>query len=487
MLYIHAFLLALVGLLASGGVHAQYNPHVAGAPFIPLPYDYFETAGRLKVMQPIGQLTLPGGKRLFDNADLDTDGGSGVRVKGGAEVRNPSGNPVKVDVSSRLPNNTVGGALGRATGKILKSLSGPLGIGVAIWELYKELNFDLAKDVGGNPVVRKIDTTVCTVAPCYDYVITTADGTGVTSGYKSTKLLAASAFATAYNAYPGYGTYLVSLNECGSNECYFELRYDSDGSLANPRRVQSVESRSIPAQSTAYLPSSEQEFLDAVAAKSGWPSSSAISRALADAVAATGDKLVSGSPTVSGPATSPGTTTTTNDPVNNTTTINTTTHNHTYAGDTITNTTINNTTTTNNTTGAVTTNTTTTGGSAPAPAPIDTCGMPGKPACQIDETGTPAYDPEKLKLDKTTLDTASATQRDTIKGTADKGMFSSWSTFFSLPSLRACELVEMPAYMGQQIASMNVCPGAEWLRGLMGFVWAAAGFAFCFATVREAI
>lgn len=476
MFYFHAFLLALVALLASGGASAQ---HVTGAPFVPLPLDYFETAGRIRVTQPIDHLTLPGGRRLFDTADLDTDGGSGVRAKGGGNIRNPSGNDLGVQTTSRIPNGTAGGAIGRATGKIVKGFLGPtLGTGLAVWELYKELGFDLTKDAAGEPVVRKLDSSLCTVAPCYKYQI--LDYNGSYAAYQTTPSKSCEAALPSFPT--SLGAQYVLL---GTTNPTYQCKFTAwDGSNLFTRQV---EYESTPAVAQQYFPSSQQEFIDAVAAKSGWPSTSALSRALADAVAATGEKIATGTPTVTGPATSLGTTTTTTNPVNNTTTTNTVTHQHTYAGDTITNTTINNTTTTNNTTGDTITNTTTTGASTPAPAPVDTCGMPGKPACKIDETGTATYDADKLKLDKTKLDTDSEVQRTTIKGTADKGMFASWSTFFSLPSLRACEPVEMPAYMGQQIGSMNVCPGAEWLRGLMGFIWATAGFLFCFRTVSEVI
>lgn len=123
---------------------------------------------------------------------------------------------------------------------------------------------------------------------------------------------------------------------------------------------------------------------------------------------------------------------------------------------------------------------------APVPAAI-TCGLPGTPACKIDEAGTPVYDQKKLDLDKPTLDAASLAQRSTIQGSGDKTMFSGFSKFFTLPALHACEPVVMPRYAGVQMASMDVCPGAEWLRGLMGFVWAVAGFAFCFKTVEGVI
>lgn len=124
----------------------------------------------------------------------------------------------------------------------------------------------------------------------------------------------------------------------------------------------------------------------------------------------------------------------------------------------------------------------------PEPIDIQTCGLPGKPKCQIDEAGTPTYDPKKFELDRPTLDTASKTQRDTVSSATDKAtLFTPWATFFTLPPLAACTPIAMPVYAGAQIASLNVCPAAEWLRGLMGFVWAAVGFFFVFRTVQDAI
>lgn len=125
---------------------------------------------------------------------------------------------------------------------------------------------------------------------------------------------------------------------------------------------------------------------------------------------------------------------------------------------------------------------------SPTSSELVTCGLPGKPKCQIDETGTPTYDPKKFELDRPSLDAASKTQRETVSSTTDKAtLFTPWATFFTLPPLAACTPITMPVYAGAQIASLNVCPAAEWLRGLMGFVWAAVGFFFVFRTVQDAI
>lgn len=123
----------------------------------------------------------------------------------------------------------------------------------------------------------------------------------------------------------------------------------------------------------------------------------------------------------------------------------------------------------------------------PAPLDLITCGLPGTPPCKIDEQGTPIFDKSTVQLDKTKLDADSQAQRTTIQGNADKGMFASWSALFTLPALRACEPVALPTYVGVNLGSYDVCPGAEWVRGLMAWVWAVAGFVFVFKTVEGVI
>lgn len=348
--------LGLFALAPFSVVNAQTPSDVLG-PFVPLPMDYFETAGRVKVVQPINHLTLSGGRRLFDTADLDTDGGSGVRAKGGGNIRNPSGNDLGVQTTSRIPNGTAGGAIGRATGKIVKGFLGPtLGTGLAVWELYKELGFDLTKDAAGEPVVRKLDSSLCTVAPCYKYRI--LDYNGSYAAYQTTPSKSCEAALPSFPT--SLGAQYVLL---GTTNPTYQCKFTAwDGSNLFTRQV---EYESTPAVAQQYFPSSQQEFIDAVAAKSGWPSTSALSRALADAVSATGEKLSTGTPTVSGPATSPGTTSVTNNTTNNTTKTETVTHHHTYAGDTVTTTNVTNVTVINNTTGDTISNETTTSTSKP--------------------------------------------------------------------------------------------------------------------------
>jgi hypothetical protein len=458
-------------------------------PFTPLPYDYYETAGRVRVTQPIGGLLGPGGKRLFEDSGLATDGGPGVKASGSGQIKNPSGNAIPVGASGRVSGSAASGAIGRAIPKLLKQVSGPLGVGMVLYDLAKELDFDLSKDDSGGLAVSKNDPTVCTVDPCYSYSMSTPNVSA------SDREGVCSAWTSGWGALnPGYFAVMTGTTTtgggAGAGECIYSKGYTSNGEIFGTGYTTSISKSTVPASPSVAIQSTSQEFLDAVAAKSGWPSTSALSRALSDSVAATGEQLsITDTPSVTGPSSSPGTTTTTNNTTNNTTTTSTTNYQHTYAGDTINTTTTTTNVTINNTTGDVIDNSTTTTQSAPPAEPFETCGLPGKPACKIDETGTPKYADveETLKLDKTTLDEASKAQRDTIQGNSDKGMFSSWSSLFTLPALRACEPVELPSYSGFVLGSYDVCPGAEWLRGLMAWVWAIAGFAFVFKTVEGVI
>lgn len=124
--------------------------------------------------------------------------------------------------------------------------------------------------------------------------------------------------------------------------------------------------------------------------------------------------------------------------------------------------------------------------STPKPE-VTVCGLPGTPACKIDETGTPDYNPAPMVLDKSKLDADASAQRDAIKSPGDKGMFSDWGGMFTLPTLTACEPLQLPVYSGYTLGTMDVCPGAEWLRSLMAFVWAVSGLAFCWSCVEGVI
>jgi hypothetical protein len=173
-----------------------------------------------------------------------------------------------------------------------------------------------------------------------------------------------------------------------------------------------------------------------------------------------------------------------------TTTTSTETHNYTYNGSNVTVTTTTTNVTTDNSTGAVINQTTTTTSpETPAPPQPAVCGGPGLPACnvKVDEAGTPQYDPDPFTLPES-LQQQTEQQLEQIADTADKaGLFSDFASLFTLPPLRECAPVALPPLLGRELGSLNPCAGVDWLRGLMAWVWAVAGFLFCWGCVRESI
>ena len=465
-------------LLAAGASHAQTPADVLG-PFVPLPHDYFETAGRVRISQPIDHLLLPGGKRLFEDSGLSTDGGPGVKASGSGQIKNPSGNTVPVGASGRVSGSTASGAIGRAIPKLLKQVSGPLGVGMILYDLGKELGFTLSKDSSDGLAVSKPDPTVCTVSPCYEYTVT--KNGNIVSPYVSTLGAAGAGIVAWYQATTSDRTYsLVSINISSASLQYVDK---ATGSVAN--FSEGVRTRSVAPSAASALPSSQQDFLDAVAAKSGWPSTSNLSKALADSVAATGEKVsATGTPTVTGPSSSPGSTTTTNNTTNNTTTTSATNYQHTYQGDTINTTTTTTNVTINNTTGDVIDSSTTVTESAPPAEPVETCGLPGKPACKIDETGTPdSVDADEYTPGLDDYKQKAGELTTTVSGADDKTFFASWSSIFVTPPLAACTPFLLPRDMG----SLDPCPVVDGVRTVMAYIWAVTAFWLSLGMIRRVI
>lgn len=112
------------------------------------------------------------------------------------------------------------------------------------------------------------------------------------------------------------------------------------------------------------------------------------------------------------------------------------------------------------------------------------CGLPGSPACKIDETGTPQVKTDveyKPKLDKSKTDQDAL--RSTAGGMADKGFFANWQSFFVTPPLATCGVYELPRSMG----SINPCPVVDGVRSFMAFLWAVTALWGGIKMVREVI
>lgn len=247
----------------------------------------------------------------------------------------PDGKNLPVAVRSSIPRATVAGALGRFAAKTLP----PLSVGIALYDLGQELGFGFDNSTG-TLVVNKADPTICTVAPCFEY---RASAVQFPNYYATPE----AACIAAVSSTAGYSYVDVIYPQC-------RFRASPGGTIGVYVNLQA---RSIPPASSNTGPSTVQEFQDAVEAKTTWPPTSALARAMKDAINA-GELTPIHPHDVTGPVTTPGPVTTSTDNVNNTTTTSTTTNNHSYSGPNVTTTTTTTNVTINNTTGAVISSTT---------------------------------------------------------------------------------------------------------------------------------
>lgn len=393
-----------------------------------------------------------------------TPGPNGVQVGASGSMSNPSGNPVSVNGSGRVPPAAVGKALGNFASKVI----GPLAVGVALWDLAKELGFDLTRDTSGALVVKKQDPAICTTAPCFGYYATDFNTGGSDRSIRFSSWGPACA-RSASNGSAWSVNYNLTVLSSTESTCTLRLTSKSSGEYVGDSPYAQAKEQIAPSPPGAGIPASIQELEVAIAAKSGWPTTSAVGRALVDATNVSGEKLPVESVIVTGPATSTGAITTTNNTTNNTTKTDTVTHNHIYEGAVVTTNTTTTSNTVNNSTGAVTDNSTTTSTAVPPlpPEPIKVCGLPNTPACKIDETGTPSGVGTTYDGAKTAIDTAKTSAETNITGAASIAA-PAWSFSFALPT--GCA----PYVTGIKGVVLNVCQYQPTIHGLLSVIWAAA-------------
>lgn len=290
-------------------------------------------------------------------------------LKAVTRAKVPIGNAnLVVDVVAKIPAASVAKAVANFAVKVIA----PVQIGIAVYDLIKELNYVKMPDGS----LAKPKPGSCTVAPCnarYGFPATsvssymTGRSTVVTIPYTySTPYEACWAFVRAADGIWPYAEGYPKVEDRGLS-CGIALHWDSGYSNMTPKAV-----TPDPTSTPETIPATRQELEDAIASKSGWPSSSAIARATMDAIRS-GESVDVVPQTVTGPSSSPGTMTSTttsgsaavaptsgtstspatagSPAVDSITTTSTTTNNYTYEGNkvSVTNTTVTN--ITNNTTG----------------------------------------------------------------------------------------------------------------------------------------
>lgn len=287
---------------------------------------------------------------------IDTDGGM-PRVTQSGTLKNPSGNPLVVNSAARVTSK----GLRDAAFSVIKHGTGPLLLGVALYDLAKAVKYYLTRNPDGSIGYEEEVTTTGT-GTVYSFTIN-----GVTSPTFSSQSAACLWFGglkgSFYFGYPQQNHVPITNSaQSGSWYCAYDVSYSAGTSYGGyiGQRSSWVTTGTGQVTTTQMQARDEAAFLEKIASTSGWPSTSFAEKVIADPVAHQEGKIELSTPTVTGPSTSVGKTTVTNNTTNNTTKTETVTHNHTYQGNTVNTTTVTVSNVVNNATGDTISNETTT-------------------------------------------------------------------------------------------------------------------------------
>ena len=397
-------------------------------------------------------------------------------------VRTPGGSTVAVNVRSGIAKPELARALGRFAGKAIPLAAAA----IALFELARELGFTGSRDNNGMVTFTKDNPGVtCSNGTCTQYA-PPIPGPTVWSNSASG---AGGQWASWATGQSNYNHVIQGCTPAGL--CTYTRTQKNDplniqtGEV--PMNTQTLPESDVSTSSPATL----QQFTDAIATQSGWPSGSAVGRALEDAIRS-GESVQVTPQTVTGPASSPGSQTVTNNGPQ-TSTINTT-NNYRYDGPTVATTQTSVSTTVDNATGLpvgspVTSTTTPETPAKPAEAPeIETCGLPGKPACLIDETGTaPAVPAAEYSSKLDPLKTSQDDHTSKVGSKDDKPSFAGWTDFFTTPALATCTPVDLPNFKGASMGALDPCPVVGGVRMVMAYLWALGGVYLCLGFINKAI
>lgn len=230
--------------------------------------------------------TMTGPTNVDGAWELVDDGAGGPAAKSKARLPIPDGGgrSVPVDVTAKVPKSSAAAAIGRFAMKV----STPLAVGNALYDLAKELGFSMK---------NKPDGSAGALIEKEGYVDKWRMGSGL-ENYPSADALC-QAWASTAAPYRNYGISNLHV-EPGTAEdnayCAYSITaYPQWG----PQRYQMWRS----AHDVALTPVQEQEFVEAIGAQSGWPTSA--SRALAESLRQ-GEGVTHLVPSVAGPASVPG-------------------------------------------------------------------------------------------------------------------------------------------------------------------------------------
>lgn len=369
LFYVGAFLACY---LASFQVSAQVSPGKSGFSYINMPDGRTVVHAGGTVVRTLPAIATPpvGAAVVSRGMGISSAAGS-ITAAGRIPVSVANASPLVVDVVAKIPK----GPAAKLLSKGLRMVP-VLGQGLMLYDLLNEIDFGATKGEDGSIQYTKKRSVVET--QCHTELHTTCQL------YASVNL---------------YGPGLTCTYDISGGMCRQIMHFANGGSdIADqwsPDTSQGVQT----------VPATEQEFESAIESHD-WQPNSKISGALRDASDLTGEPIpLDDGPTVTGPATSPPVSSTTQNS-DGTKSVTTTTANHTYQGDTINTTTV---TTTNNydSHDVIIDSTTTTTTPPPADKPSDCEANPDSNACRQDEFDTPdepipkktvdvGYQPENL-------------------------------------------------------------------------------------------
>lgn len=449
---ISRFLLACALTLSGGGAFAQvaaadssFQKFFVSVTGVGRQTVGFGSGGQPIVTQGVPQLSTAGGPVLVDR---------------GVTLANNSGGQLTANARVSIPPAVLGQIIRR--GLLGASV---LGTGVALYDLARELGYTPTRAADGSVTVVRADPTRC-LSNCFSYAGLSGTSPMVDRPYLPS-LQEAGNWYIGRRLSPGNnctGNNITSFTPTGPTSGFVTCAGASPGFTTNTVNF-ATQARAPDAPNN--LPSSLAELEAAIASQSGWPSSSRVSRAVADATANQPAPSFPATPTVTGPATSPGNTTSRTNPDGSTTTI-TQTYNHTYSGPNINTTT---TTVTSTCTGGSCNTTTQTETPTVDPQPFEMpCGLAGQAPCavKVDETGMPTAD--DVATDGPEL--AEKEYETWIEGLAAANPFPEINWAFALPT--ACGVIPTPVF-SPWIESIDVCQFQPMFHELMTVVWMLGG------------
>lgn len=225
-------------------------------------------------------------------------GSAGVNVSRAGSFPLRTGVTLAFQTVARVP----GVSTALTIGKFLGAATGPLVMASFVAQLIGEFGYTPTLSEDDRLVLKKPQPGICSIGPCYEYATRThTNSSGEATGYKPTQgeacEVARKLLADANAAYPVTVSIVSSAPSCN-------LKVANTNGSGTPTLFNwAYTTRNVPPTPGSWAEVPMQTFLDELAQKSGWPTTSTLAAALNDAQRYTGDVLPVEDVKITGPAT----------------------------------------------------------------------------------------------------------------------------------------------------------------------------------------